>query len=137
MGWLDKRLSQINSQRFPDGDVGLAKLITNALVDSGYQRFQVALTNSFEQELRWVIWAKNEQQIRDAKPEYELRITRLPLGWFFAEKTVNALGQGQMRGDGILYEERDDVDSATAAAITAWLATPTHLRNQVFPESAA
>ena len=135
MGWLDKRLGELNSQRFPASESGLLKLVTNALVDRGYKRFRISWRDTAG-EHHWVVWAMSEQAVRDARPEFVLEVELLPLGWFFAATTV-AAGTGSMVGDVILYEEVSDVDSATADAATAWLATPAHLRAAEFPDRAA
>lgn len=135
MSWLDKRLGEINSRRFPENDAGLLRLVTNALVDRGYERFRVQWHDETG-EHSWVVWAKSEQAVHDARPELALVIERMPLGWFYAAKTI-AGGTGSMIGDVVLYEEADDVDSRTAETATAWLACPPHLRATLFPAGAA
>ena len=136
MGWLDKRLGEINSQRFPENESGLLRLVTNALVDRGYKRFRVGLRDGEGGEHSWVFWAKSEQAIHASRPGHTLEVSPLPLGWFFAAKRIEA-GTGAMLGDVVLYEELDDVDSRTADTATAWLACPAHLRATLFPASAA
>lgn len=133
MSWLDKRLGEINGHRFPENAGGLLKLVTNALVDRGYKRFQVRREDG---QMEWVIWAKSAQAIHDSRPESALVVKEIPLFWFFAVKQVEA-GRGSMKGDVILFEEADDVDSRTADTVAAWLACPAHLRAEKFPASAA